>query len=161
MCRTYPPLQMYLDVTSLSKKFMYLLKELEVFILKGSNMDIQINLTPLPPSSAFVCYWGPPLPPPTKCGRHMCIAHKPIPLLLVPRVFCIMFIHLILLCFPFFLSFFAPESREPTVNPSTHHVCRPGPGPESGGNFVTEEQLEVARNKAVQQASSRGKATEK
>ena len=31
------------------------------------------------------------------------------------------------------------------------------PGPESGGDFVTEEQLEVARNGAVQQASSRGK----
>jgi len=32
------------------------------------------------------------------------------------------------------------------------------PGQESGGDFVTEEQLEVARNRAVQQASSRGKA---
>ena len=31
-------------------------------------------------------------------------------------------------------------------------------GLESGGNFVTEEHLEVARNRAVQQASSRGKA---
>ena len=43
------------------------------------------------------------------------------------------------------------------------HGIRPGrsgmePGPESGGNFVTEEQFEVVRNEAVQQASSRGKA---
>ena len=33
-----------------------------------------------------------------------------------------------------------------------------GPGPESGGDFVSEEQLEVARNGAVHQASCRWKA---
>ena len=33
-----------------------------------------------------------------------------------------------------------------------------GAGPESGGDFVTKEQLEVAKNRVVQQASSRGKA---
>ena len=33
-----------------------------------------------------------------------------------------------------------------------------GPGPESGGNIVTGEQLEVARNGADHQASSREKA---
>ena len=37
-------------------------------------------------------------------------------------------------------------------------VRLPIPGPESGGDFVTGEQLEVVRNGAVHQANSRGKA---
>ena len=42
---------------------------------------------------------------------------SPFPLLLLP-VFCIMFIHLILLCFPSLLSLHSRVSRrEPTVNP--------------------------------------------
>ena len=48
--------------------------------------------------------------------------------------------------------------REPLPSQSLFCARPEVPGPESGGNFVTEEQLEVARNGAVHQASSRGKA---
>ena len=40
-----------------------------------SHLDIQIGLTPLPPSSAFVCFWGTPLPP-IQCGRNL---YLPLP----------------------------------------------------------------------------------